>query len=246
MADDTSIEWTQATWNPWHGCIKVSTGCKHCYMYREKRRYGQNPRIVVRGKTTFDAPLKWTASRLIFTCSWSDWFVQEADEWRDEAWDIIRRSHHHTFQILTKRPERIKSHLPPDWGEGWDNVWLGVSIESQEFVERMELLSKVPAHLRFISAEPLLGPLNLGSLKGVHWLITGGESGPNARPMDMAWVRSIRDQCLRAGVAFFHKQNGGWRKVAGTWGGRVVDGRTWNEMPSVGNSGSVIALPSGT
>lgn len=231
MGKTSSIEWTEATWNPWQGCVKVSTGCKNCYMYRAKRRYGQNPILVVRSKTTFNDPLKWAEPRLIFTCSWSDWFIENADEWRDEAWDIIRRTPQHTYQLLTKRPERIHDHLPADWNEGWQNVWLGVSIESQAYVSRLTLLCEAPAHVRFVSAEPLLDPVYLGDLSGISWVITGGESGPGARSMKPDWVRLIRRQCKKAGVAFFHKQNGGTKKMEGAWGGRLLDGRTWDEMP---------------
>lgn len=233
MAERSKIEWTQATWNPWHGCLKVSPGCRNCYMYREKARYGQLPHQVVRSKSSFSAPLQWRDPRLIFTCSWSDWFIAEADEWRDEAWNVIRHTPYHTYQILTKRPERIISNLPWDWGSGWSNVWLGVSIESQHYVFRKELLAQVPAKVRFISAEPLLGPLDFGALNSIHWVITGGESGPKARPMKVEWVQEIRDQCLDAKVAFFHKQNGGTRRINGTWGGRVIDGRTWDYMPQI-------------
>ena len=231
MAETSSIEWTNATWNPWHGCIKVSPGCKNCYMYRDKKRYGQNPKQIVRSKTTFSAPLDWNQPRLIFTCSWSDWFIEEADEWRDEAWSVIRATPYHTYQILTKRPDRILGHLPTDWGVGWHNVWLGVSIESQDYIDRKQTLCEAPAQVRFISAEPLLGPLDLGALDRIHWVITGGESGPKARPMDMDWVRSIRYQCQRAQVPYFHKQNGGTTRLNGTWGGRLVDGRTWDALP---------------
>lgn len=231
MGKTSAIEWTEATWNPWHGCIKVSQGCKNCYMYRDKRRYGQKPMLVVRSKTTFTNPLRWIEPSLIFTCSWSDWFIEEADEWRDEAWDVIRHTPQHTYQILTKRPERILNSLPSDWGDGWRNVWLGVSIESQKYISRMNLLTEIPAHVRFISAEPLLGPLSLSLVVGIDWVITGGESGPGARPMELEWVRSIREQCLRSGVAFFHKQNGGTKKIAGVWGGRLLDNRTWDAMP---------------
>lgn len=231
MAEKSLIEWTDATWNPWHGCEKVSPGCKHCYMYRGKLRYGQNPRTVSRSRTTFQDPLEWREPRHIFACSWSDWFIEEADKWRDEAWDVIRRTPHHTYQILTKRPERIVQNLPHDWYGGWSNVWLGVSIETQDYLFRKETLRSVPSWVRFISAEPLLGPLELGSLEGIHWVITGGESGPKARPMDLEWVRSIRNQCLSSGVAFFHKQHGGTSMTNGTWGGRLLDGRLWNGMP---------------
>lgn len=231
MAATSSIEWTEATWNPWHGCVKVSPGCKNCYMYRDKQRYGQDPKQIARSKTTFYDPLKWTRPSLVFTCSWSDWFIEDADEWRDEAWSIIRRTPYHTYQILTKRPERISASLPDDWGKGWHNVWLGVSIENQDYIYRKQVLCALPARTRFISAEPLLGPLDLGLMDGIHWVITGGESGPKARPMNLDWARSIRNQCERAGVLFFHKQNGGATRVGGTWGGRLLDGRTWDAIP---------------
>lgn len=234
MGKATSIEWTKATWNPWQGCRKVSLGCKNCYMYRAKKRYGQNPDVIVRSsKTTFNSPLKWKDSSLIFTCSWSDWFIEEADQWRDEGWEIIRRSPHHIFQILTKRPGRIAGNLPPDWHGGWKNVWLGVSIENQECLHRLNLLSNIPASVKFISAEPLLEPIDFNNLMGIDWVITGGESGPGYRPLNLAWVRSIRDLCQRFNVPFYHKQNGGARKVNGSWGGNVLDGRTWEQMPAI-------------
>lgn len=233
MAKSSSIEWTDATWNPWHGCVKVSPGCKYCYMYREKHRYGQIPDNIVRSKTTFYDPLSWKKPRVIFTCSWSDWFLEESDEWRDEAWEIIRQTKHHIYQILSKRPERISENLPADWGEGYENVWLGTSIENQGYVYRKDLLIRIPAKIRFISAEPLLGPINLGKLDKVNWVITGGESGPSSRPMDLNWVRSIRSQCVKANIPYFHKQNGGNKRVDGTWGGRELDGIIWNETPIV-------------
>lgn len=235
MSVNSKIEWTEATWNPWHGCSKVSAGCKNCYMFRDKKRFGQNPNLVSRSKTTFKDPLKWTAKKLIFTCSWSDWFIEDADDWRGEAWDVIQKTPQHTYQILTKRPERILDHLPKTWGEGWDNVWLGVSIENQAFEFRNELLQSIPAKVRFISAEPLIGPIRFSTLRKIQWVITGGESGPGARPMDLDWVRTIRDQCKSSKAAFFHKQNGGTRIVDGAWGGRKFDGQTWDAIPvSVG------------
>lgn len=232
MAKSSVIEWTDATWNPWHGCIKVSPGCKHCYMYRDKLRFGQQPSSVVRSKTTFRDPLGWRTPKFIFTCSWSDWFIDSADEWREEAWDIVRMTPHHTYQILTKRPERVLEHLPRDWFGGWPNVWIGVSIESQEYVTRKLLIEEVPVAVRFISVEPLLGPVDLGQLNKIDWVITGGESGPNARPMEADWALSIRDQCLEGGIPYFHKQNGGTRKQDGAWGGRTLQGKTWDEMPT--------------
>ena len=213
MGNQTGIEWTERTWNPWMGCTKVSPGCAHCYMFRERERYGKDPSVVVRSKTTFTAPLRWkrgAGSGLVFTCSWSDWFHEGADAWRDEAWAIIRATPHLTYQILTKRPERIVEHLPADWGDGWPNVWLGVSVENQRFAGRASRLATIPATVRFISAEPLLGPVHL-PLDGIHWVIVGGESGSEARPMELHWARTIRDECAEAGVAFFLKQLGGPR-----------------------------------
>jgi protein gp37 len=268
MGATTAIEWTDATWNPWRGCDKVSPGCAHCYMFTAQRRYGRDPSIVVRGAPgTFYAPLrskKWrrealeaaqAAGRdrpLIFTCSWSDWFHEDADEWRDEAWDLIRATPEHTYQILTKRPERIHDHLPADWGAGWSNVWLGVSIENRQFVDRADRLRKVPAAVRFISAEPLLGPLRYDgtrpgtnvlawsdgyagpqlALTGIDWLIVGGESGSKHRPIELGWVQALRRECVDTPrldrPAFFFKQWGGRTPKAG---GRELDGRTWDEFP---------------
>lgn len=208
MGELTAIAWTEKTWNPVQGCHKISAGCKHCYMFAEKTRYGQDPNTVIRSKdATFYAPLKWEEPALIFTCSWSDWFIEDADQWRPEMWNVVRRTPQHTYQILTKRADRIANHLPPDWGDGWANVWLGVSIENEEMAEaRLPHLLKAPAAVRFFSAEPLLGPLDLnfwltsywdskifdpitkrqGSWcendsedTGLHWGIVGGESdGP--------------------------------------------------------------------
>lgn len=243
MGEITAIKWTMATWNPWHGCIKISPGCKFCYMYRDKERYGQDPTVVMRSKTKFNEPVKWKEAKLIFTCSWSDWFIEQADDWRDDAWDVIRRTPQHTYQILTKRPERIPDHLPADWGAGWPNVWLGVSVENQEYADkRIPLLLDAPAAVRFISAEPLLGAININAYLNtkfidsgcyalhdmVDWVIVGGESGHGARPMRPDWARSLRDQCRAAGVPFFFKQVGGVRPDSG---GDLLDGERIQEMP---------------
>jgi protein gp37 len=257
MGESSAIEWTTATWNPWRGCDKVSPGCAHCYMFRDQQRYGRDPSVVVRAAdSTFYAPLrarKWrdlAAGSLVFTCSWSDWFHEDADPWRDEAWGVIRERPDLTWQILTKRPERIADHLPRWWGdadaEAPANVWLGVSIENRRYVHRAEVLRQTPAAVRFISAEPLLGPLLapvrlLGvpqwmdghsgpevDLTGIDWLIVGGESGPKHRAIRAEWVRDLRDRCEADGVAFFFKQWGGPRPTSG---GRELDGRRWDEMP---------------
>jgi protein gp37 len=228
-------------------------------MFREQRRYGRDPEVVVRSKTTFNDPLKWKEPRLVFTCSWSDWFHKDADPWRDEAWEIIRRTPHLTYQILTKRPGRMMRHLPKDWGPGYPNVWLGVSIESQKFVYRALHLAMFPAAIRFISAEPLLGPLELVNvfdhsinghldlLRGefrdglylddavtlgrIGWVIAGGESGRGNRPCELDWLRGLRDQCQEAGVPFFLKQLGGWPNARAK-SAAVLDGVRHTEMPA--------------
>lgn len=236
MGEATGISWTNATWNPWHGCAKVSAGCKNCYMFREKKQYGQDPTLVVRSKTKFNDPLKWIAKgnppQFCFTCSWSDFFIEQADSWRAEAWEIIDTTPLITYQILTKRPERIAQCLPANWGEGYENVWLGVSCENQETAnKRIKLLLQAPAAVRFVSAEPLLGPIQFSEIvmpdgdhlntlysddtdSGIDWVIVGGESGPGARPMHPDWARTIRDQCQAAGVPFFFKQNGEYVSVS--------------------------------
>lgn len=240
---ETKIAWADYSWNPWYGCHKVSQGCKNCYMFREQKMYGRDPEVVVKGKTTFDWPLKWMKQvragnakpGRVFTCSWSDWFIQEADMIRDEAWEIIRQTPEMTYMILTKRPERIAECLPGDWGDGWPNVWLGVSCEDQEnAARRVPLLLDIDARVKFVSAEPLLQEVELfywlGNRSwrhGVDWVIAGGESGPNARPMAADWVCSLRDQCQLAGVPFFFKQWGG--KLPG--GDRLLEGREWSEFP---------------
>lgn len=247
MGKNSAIEWTNNTWNPWQGCVKVSQGCKNCYMYRDKKRYRQDPTTVVRSsRATFNKPLTWKEPALVFTCSWSDFFIEEADGWRDDAWKIIRQTPHLTYQILTKRPENIIDRLPIDWGNGWGNgwpnVWLGVSVEMQRYAdERIPILVSIPATVKFLSCEPLLGAIDL-QLAGfnygrdshheyIDWVIAGGESGPNYRPADLEWFRSIRDQCQSANIPFFFKQIGGSSRIDGVWGGRELDGRTWSEMP---------------
>lgn len=227
--ENSKIEWTDHTWNPWYGCQKVSPGCKNCYMYRDMQRTSLNPRQATRAKpATFCKPLAWKAPARVFTCSWSDFFIAEADPWRDDAWDIIRRTPWLTYQILTKRPENIPARLPGDWGEGYPNVWLGVSVENMEYHSRIWDLCQVPAAIRFISAEPLLGMIDLGMdafladsigtpvlplrklSQLIHWVIAGGESGPAARPMHPQWLKFLRDQCREAKIPFFFKQWGEW------------------------------------
>lgn len=249
MGEQTGIAWTESTWNPWHGCTHVSAGCDNCYMFTEKRKYGQDPEKVVRGKTTFDKPLRWKDPRMIFTCSWGDWFHKDADPWRDEAWDIIRRTPQHTYQILTKRHGRIARNLPADWGEGYPNIWLGVSAENQEWLDRrVPVLCETPARVRFVSCEPLLGPLVLQQPWGlfspqrqyllspgkrcVTWVIVGGESGPNRRECEVGWITDIADQCRAAGVPVFVKQDSAFRPDQQ---GRIPDEYWIREFPEARN-----------
>lgn len=210
MGEETGIKWTNSTHNFWYGCRKVSSGCKLCYAEREMSRFGRDFGTVVRAKG-FNKPLAWREPRLVFVNSWSDFFISDADGWRDDAWDIIKKTPHLTYQILTKRPDNIAERLPKDWGDGWENVWLGVSTENQSVADRFRTLYEIPAKLRFVSAEPLLGPLDFGVYgKAVDWVIVGGESGPDARPMELEWARSIIKQCGYSNVPVFVKQLGGW------------------------------------
>lgn len=235
MSDATRISWTDRTWNPWQGCTRVSPGCANCYMFAEREgRYGIPSGTVTRSSAaTFRKPLSraWASPAKVFTCSWSDWFHHGADDWRAEAWEIIRQTPHLTYQLLTKRPERIAHHLPPGWGDGWPNVWIGVSVESQQQEHRAQLLATIPARLRFISAEPLLGPITLSpaALAAVGWVIGGGESGPRARSADLDWFRSLEHQCRSAGVPYWHKQNGG---RSADKGGDLLDGRLLQAFPA--------------
>jgi len=237
MAENTGIEWTDATWNPHIGCYPVSTGCDNCYMYREMVRYGKDPRNVERTTSVFDLPLRLKKPSKIFVCSWSDFFIKQADAWRNECWDIIRRCPQHTFQLLTKRPERIADHLPADWGKGYANVWLGVSTENQEMADkRIPLLLDIPARVHFLSVEPMLGPVDLmpwyESIP-FDWIIVGGESGPNARGMHERWVYDIAQFCVDTDTPFFFKQWGGKSRIDGHWGGNQLDGKTYRRFPSV-------------
>lgn len=221
----SGIQWTDVTHNFWHGCLKVSDGCKFCYMHREKARYGQDPSIIkVAPKAKFNEPRNWKGNLKVFTCSWSDFFIAEADHARPDAWEVIRDTPNLTWQILTKRPERILDHLPADWGDGYPNVWLGVTIENQKAMDRLNILAKVPAHCRFVSFEPLLGPIdvltdgrerpNRRIIKHVDWAILGGESGNETgkyryRPCEQEWMEDLIVQLdTYSGCAVFVKQLG--------------------------------------
>lgn len=214
MGDTTTIAWTDRTWNPWRGCSHVSPGCDHCYMFADGQRWGWDAATVARAKTTWRHPFRWqreaqargTRAR-VFVLSLSDFFHPDADAWRDEAWAIMRACDRLDFQVLTKRDGRIARHLPADWGEGYANVWLGVSIEADRFAFRADTLRRVPARVRFISAEPLLEPLPRLELRGIDWLIVGGESGLGHRPMEHAWAGELYQRAQQAGTAFFFKQS---------------------------------------
>lgn len=270
MGTGTAIPWCDHSWNPWQGCTPVSTGCMECYAHREQRRFGLEPSVVRRSSVaTFRSPLahdqhqawKWPDGASVFACSWSDWFHTDADPWRSEAWELIRFRPFLRFLLLTKRPERIAAHLPPDWGDGWPNVAIGVSVEDQAAADsRIPRLLRIPCVLRFVSCEPLLGPVSLrevqfehefevDALTGDHgvfrplqgrsdrkigWVIAGCESASYmapGRPAQDDWFRSLRDQCTATGVPFFFKQ-------ADRGGlldhGPTLDGKAWRQQPAWG------------
>jgi protein gp37 len=236
MAWSSAIEWTDGTWNPVTGCTKVSPGCKNCYAERMAKRlramgvpqYNNGFRVTTH-EDALTLPLRWREPRLVFVNSMSDLFHELVPlSFVQRVFEVMERAAHHTFQVLTKRPEVVvqyASELP--WPP---NVWVGTSIENALYGHRGATLRQIPARTRFLSLEPLLGPLPGLSLEGIHWVIVGGESGPGARPMRREWVIQIRDRCHARGVPFFFKQWGGVNKKKA---GRVLDGRTWDDMPAV-------------
>jgi protein gp37 len=234
MGTNSKIEWTQVTWNPVTGCSKVSQGCKHCYAERLAMRLQkmgvqryQNGFSVTLHEDAVALPIKWKYPRIIFVNSMSDLFHENIPfEFIKQVFTTMERCPQHIFQILTKRSNRLRdlaSKLP--WPT---NVWMGVSVEDKEVLDRIYDLQKVPAHIRFLSCEPLIGALDTIPLEGINWVIVGGESGPKARPMKKEWVLSILQQCREADVPFFFKQWGGVRKDLT---GRKLDGRTYDEIP---------------
>lgn len=246
MPDNTAIEWTDATWNPVTGCTKVSPGCAHCYAEAFTLRFKRGGPFLP-GKTTIrlhpdrlDQPRKWKSPRRVFVNSMSDLFHEEVPfDFVDAVFARMRSSDQHTYQILTKRPERMLDYVGWTDGRRWpDNVWAGVSVENQYWADRrIPLLTQVPCAVRFLSCEPLLKPLKL-DLSGIHWVIVGGESGPKARRMDEDWALSIRDQCESQGVAFFFKQWGGRHSKAN---GRELRGTVWDSLPREGAADLVVA-----
>jgi protein gp37 len=240
MGEKTKISWTDHTQNFWKGCKKISPGCENCYMFHDMRFHGMNPDQITLTKT-WSNPLRWQRNceklnslEMVFTNSWSDFFIGEADAWRPEAWEIIKRCPNLIWQILTKRPGLIEKRLPPDWALGYENVWLGVSVESKAYLWRMDTLRKIPAKVRFVSAEPLLEDLMpefAQHLDGFHWVIVGGESGNhsnNYRPMDHEWARRIFAACKERNIAKFFKQSAGFTTETGT----LLDGEVIHEYPA--------------
>ncbi|HOX59042.1 MAG TPA: phage Gp37/Gp68 family protein [Candidatus Paceibacterota bacterium] len=234
MALQSSIEWTEATWNPVTGCSKISIGCRHCYAERMARRlqatghpHYRNGFKVALHEDALELPLRWKQSRAIFVNSMSDLFHRDVPlTFIRKVFDVMHQANWHRYQILTKRAERLaelRDKLP--WGP---HIWQGVTVEHPAYAHRIDLLRQTGAHIKFLSLEPLLAPMPRLKLRGINWVIVGGESGPGARPMLPEWVTDIRDQCLKAGVAFHFKQWGGVFKKRN---GRKLEGRFWNDMP---------------
>jgi len=234
MALKSAIEWTGSTWNPLTGCTKISPGCSNCYAERLAKRlqWMGNPNYtngfeITMHEHVLEVPKRWKKPQNVFVNSMSDLYHREVpEEYINRVFDIMNCAYWHTFQVLTKRSERLS-----DLGQRmkWaPNIWMGVSVENLDYSFRIEHLRSTGARLKFLSLEPLLGPIPNLPLDGIDWVIVGGESGPHARPMDKSWVTDIRDQCLRAHVPFFFKQWGGFNKKKN---GRELDGRTWDEMP---------------
>lgn len=234
MSYISKIEWTETTWNPVTGCTKVSEGCRYCYAERLAVRLKamNNPRYlngfdITLHNDLLSAPLKWHYPRMVFVNSMSDLFHENIPlDFIKKVFEVISISKDHTFQILTKRSERVC--LLADKLKWPSNLWMGVTVESEEYLYRIDHLKDTPAKLKFISFEPLLSCFNKLELEGIDWVIVGGESGPNSRPMNREWVIKIKDRALKLGVPFFFKQWGGRNKKKS---GRLLDGRIWSEMP---------------
>jgi protein gp37 len=234
MAKNSSIEWTESTWNPITGCTKISPGCKHCYAERMAKRLcamGQhnyrNGFDLTLQEKSLELPLRWKQHQMIFVNSMSDLFHKKVPkEFIFNVFNVMTQANWHTFQILTKRSERlVELNSELKWPI---NVWMGVSVENIDYLYRIDHLRKTDAKLKFLSLEPLLGPLPDLNLVGINWVIVGGESGPGARPIDREWIIDIRDQCKRKRVPFYFKQWGGINKKKA---GRLLDGITWDQLP---------------
>jgi protein gp37 len=247
MAGQSDIEWTDATWNPVSGCLMISPGCTNCYAMRMASRLQAMEHPSYKGVTrksgnkqvwtgrihlndaALEVPLRWRQPRRVFVNSMSDLFQDGIpDDFIAKVWSVMERAHWHSFQVLTKRPDNMRDVLKAAKLPVLPNVWLGTSVESAAYSDRIKILRSTPAAVRFVSFEPLIGAVGRPSLKGIHWAIVGGESGPSARPMDAEWVTTIQDNCEKSGTAFFFKQWGGVNKKKA---GRELNGRTWDEYP---------------
>lgn len=239
MANTTEIEWTDATWNPITGCTKISAGCDHCYAERFAERFRAVPgHPFERGfdlqlrPERIEQPLRWRYPKMVFVNSMSDLFHKKVPvSFVDRVFDTMEQAYWHKFQVLTKRSSRLRSYVNQRYAATGSpaHIWLGVSVEDGRKKSRIQHLQQANAVVRFLSIEPLIGPMGTLNLDGIHWVIVGGESGPQARPMLIEWVREVRDQCKAAKIAFFFKQWGGPRPKSG---GRLLDRREWNEWPT--------------
>lgn len=234
----SSIEWTEMTWNPTTGCDKISAGCKFCYAEIMTRRltsmglekYSQGFSVRTH-ESDLNAPYSWKKPKIIFVNSMSDLFHKDIPvEFIQKVFKVMRENPQHVFQILTKRADILRYYDSEGWLNWSHNIWMGVSVENENVADRIELLAATKARVKFLSCEPLIGPLPNLKLSGIDWVIVGGESGPKSRPMQSEWVLDIKQQCLTADVPFFFKQWGGTNKKKA---GRQLEGRTWNEMPRV-------------
>jgi protein gp37 len=238
VADNSAIEWTDATWNPVTGCTKITAGCDNCYASRFAERWRgikghpfENGFDLTLRPERIEQPLKWKRSRMIFVNSMSDLFHKGVPKtFIDKVFDTMEAADWHVFQLLTKRSSRMRDYLKARYAEGLapPHIWCGVSVEDARGAARIAHLRAAPASVRFLSVEPLIGPVGSVDLEGIHWVIAGGESGPGARILNIKWARQIRDECERQNVSFFFKQWGGIRPKSG---GRDLDGREWNDFP---------------
>ena len=249
VSDKTAIEWTDATWNPVTGCTKISAGCDNCYAERFAERFRGVPGhpfepgfdLTLRPER-LGQPLLWKSPRMIFVNSMSDLFHKAVPyEYVDKVFETMESATHHTFQILTKRSSRMRNYVNQRFNDGPvpEHIWLGVSVEDGTKKSRINHLQQTNASIRFLSLEPLIGPIGQMNLDGINWVIAGGESGPGYRPVAIQWVREIKNQCLSKDVAFFFKQWGGLRPKSG---GRMLDGKEWNDFPIASISREIMTV----
>ena len=242
MSDGSAIEWTDATWNPVTGCTKVSAGCDNCYAERLAERFRgvaghpfEHGFDLTLRPDRLGQPSKWRKPRMVFVNSMSDLFHKDIPaDFVARVFDAMERAHWHTYQLLTKRSSRLRAFVRNRYGpdKAPPHIWLGVSIEDRSALARLRHLQETPAAIRFISFEPLLGPIPSPDLEGIQWAIVGGESGPGARPVEVGWIRTLRDACMAQGVPFFFKQWGGRTAKAG---GALLDGKAWRQFPRLDN-----------